>query len=190
MAINFSKEQVINRLLFENPWWQSNKIDPVKSFEKELTKPAQEKFKKNCPFNFTDVYVAGSSYYESFKILNNSGSNLMFNLNQENTKFIELKLKDYKRIDNKQIQIQDYKIFYPHKDRMIMISDVTNDWNEIIGEVDLKNEEIEIYLIEEGKLSSAFKKEKATDKPYNYTCGIYFFKKLNKLIYWFLIEKE
>lgn len=27
MAINFSKEQVINRLLFENPWWQTNKID-------------------------------------------------------------------------------------------------------------------------------------------------------------------
>ncbi len=167
-----------------------NKIDPVKSFEKELTKSAQEKFENNCPFNFANVFVAGSSYYSSFQLLKNSGSNLMFNLNQENTKFIELKLKEYKRLENQKIQIEDYKIYYPHKDKEILISNISNYWNDILGEIDLKNEEIEIYLIEEGKLSSAFKKEKATDKPYNYTCGIYFFKKFNKLIYWFLIEKE
>ena len=165
------------------------RIDPIKTFEDELTDSALEKFKNNCPYNRSESFLTGSSFYASFEILGNSGAELMFNLKKDEIKSLESVLKKYTLIDNKEIKIQDYNIFYPYNNKLLLFNDISTEWEEVLGKVDLRNKEVEIYLIENGKLTSAFKEEGTDSKSYNYTCGIYLFKKINKLIYWFMIYK-
>lgn len=165
------------------------RINSIKAFEEELTKITLEKFKNNCPYNLSDVFLAESSYYASFKTIGNSGANLMFVLNKENLKSLGFNLKKYTKLENNKLKIEDYNIFYPYKEKLLLLSDVSREWNNVIGEVDLRNEEIEIYLIEEGNLDNTFKQEGKVEKPHNYACGIYIFKKSKKLIYWFVMSK-
>lgn len=165
-----------------------HRIDPIKTFENELTSAVLEKFKDNCPYEMSNVFLARSSYYASFEVLGNSGATLMFNLDKVDLKTLESMLKKHTRIDNNKLEIKDYNVYCTYNDKLLLFSDVSSEWEEVLGKVDLKNEEIEIYLIEEGKLTSTFKQERTSKQPYNYTCGIYFFKKADKLIYWFMIN--
>ncbi len=166
-----------------------NRIDPIKDFEVELTDSALEKFKNNCPYDISNVFLAGSSFFASFEAIGNSGVKLMFNLNKEDLKLLESRLKKYNRINNKELKVQDYKVLYPYNNKLLLFNDVSDEWKDLLGEVNLKNEEVEIYLIEEGKLENTFIQEGTSNKPHNFVCGIYLFKKMNKLIYWFAISK-
>ncbi|WNM18014.1 hypothetical protein [Flavobacterium capsici] len=165
------------------------KINTIKAFEEELTKFTLEKFRNNCPYKISNAILAESSYYASFKAIGNSSTKLMFDLNNDNQKSLEFKINKYTMLENSKLKIEDYNVYYPYKEKLLLLSDVSNEWIDVIGEVDLRNDEVEIYLIEEGNLDNTFKQEGKVEKPHNYSCGIYIFKKSKKLIYWFVISK-
>ena len=128
------------------------RINTIKAFEEELTKFTLEKFKNNCPYNLSDVFLAESSYYASFKTIGNSGANLMFVLNKENLKSLGFNLKKYTKLENNKLKIEDYNIFYPYKEKLLLLSDVSSEWNNVIGEDDLRNDMKNRITLIESKL--------------------------------------
>jgi hypothetical protein len=164
-----------------------SRINPVQKFESELTDFALKKFHENSPFSTSESFLAGCSYYASFEILGNSGTNLLYDLKEKDIQILERKLKTYSRLDNDKLKSFEYNFRYSFEDGSILLPDVSDEWNDILGNVDLKNNEIEIYLIQKGKLENAFKQESTNNVKYNFSCGAYFFKKVNKFIYWFTI---
>lgn len=167
-----------------------SRINPVEKFESELTDFALKKFHKNSPFSTTESLQAGSTYYASFEILGNSGTNLLYDLKEKDIQILESKLKTYSRLDNVNLKFFEYNFRYLHEADSILLPVVYDEWNDVLGKVNLKSNEIEIYLIQQGKLDSTFKEESLNNIKYNFSCGVYFFKRVNKVIYWFTIYKS
>lgn len=165
------------------------KIDPREKFESELNDNSKDEFYKNAPLPFSESGYARSSYYASFKILENSGTDVLFYLDKTKQEVLNYKFKTYARLENSNLKSLEYNFRYLYENKLLLLPDISEGWNDLVLDNNLKNNEIEIYLIQKGKLKNAFKEESSNETNYNYSCGVYFFRKINILIYWFYIYK-
>jgi len=167
-----------------------SRVNPVEKFENELTKIALARFRENSPLPISESLLASSSFYASFEALGNSGTNLLYDLEEKNYQVLNPKLKTYAKLENNKLESFNYNFRYSYKNKSILLPSVSDEWNDVLGEVDLKSNEIEIYLIQEGKLENFFKQDASNSAKHNFSCGVYYFKKTNKLIYWFTIYNQ
>jgi hypothetical protein len=155
-------------------------------FQSEFSEQVIKKLADNSPFNFSEKVISNYKRYPYYEIFGNSGICAQFNLTDEKEKQIYAMLKNYELLNNELISYQDssYIYIYDKQNLNIKIPELSEEFGEL-STIKLKDKDIDIYLIEKGKLTNVFVNQNG--KIYNYAIGAYFFKEHSAMIYWFLV---
>jgi hypothetical protein len=158
------------------------------NFEKELNEKSLKKVIDNSPLPFSNSEISDYKYFNYYKTFGNSGICVQFDITKDLEKDISTKLKDYERLKNSLLVHKDSNYVYSYSDlnnRNIKVPELSEEFgkNSLVNLTDDK--QVEIYLIEQGKLKNTFVNHDS--RNYNYSIGLYYFKESSTLIYWFLL---
>lgn len=174
-------------VIFCNSCKTNSQTKGYETFEKELSKQVIEKMAKNSPYPLNDKIVADYKFYPYYKTFGNSGVCIQFNIPKEDEKEFNAKLNPYKHLNGNSILYKDssYVYVYNESNTNIKVPELTDEFINL-SSVKLNNEkEIDTYVIESGQLTNVF--IEGDKKIYNYSIGIYNFKKRSTFIYWLLL---
>ena len=154
-------------------------------FKSEFSSDAIKKIADNSPYSYEDRVIANCKQYFYFETFGNSGLCVQFNT--KNKKALNSLLKQYKILNPQFISFKDssYVYIYDEKHKSIAIPELSDEFGEISTIKMNDSNQLDIYLMENGKLQNIFLK--GDKKMYNYSIGIYNFKNRSTFIYWFLI---
>ncbi|HSC53909.1 MAG TPA: hypothetical protein VLC98_09825 [Phnomibacter sp.] len=159
---------------------------PFKEFKKEISEEAFSKIVDNSPYPITGKHISDYKYYPYFELFDNSGVCVQFNISNEAQNEFSNRLKNYEYLNKDLIEHDDSSYVYVYDN--IKIPEVTEEFSELNSNQLKGNPDVEVYLIGKGKLTDVFVAQ-SKNTVYNYTMGIYYYKKFSKLIYWFLVYK-
>lgn len=178
---------MISLVIFCNSCKTNSQSKGYETFEKELSNQVIEKMAKNSPYPLSDKVVADYKFYPYYKTFGNSGVCIQFNIPKNDEKTFNAKLNSYKHLNSNSILYKDssYVYVYNEPNTNIEIPELTDELGDL-STVKLNNDmEIDAYVIENGELTNVF--IEGNKKIYNYSIGIYKFKKSSTCIYWLLL---
>ncbi|RED24740.1 hypothetical protein BD847_1475 [Flavobacterium cutihirudinis] len=158
------------------------------NFKKEVSEKTLEKIINNSPFPLSSGVMSSYKYFNYYELFRNSGVCVQFNLNKETEKEVIYKLKKYEHLKNNLVARKDSSYVYNYSDnngKNIQIPELSEEFGERSSINLTDNKQVDIYLIEEGNLENIYIDQ--NKQIYNYSIGLYYFKKSSNLIYWFLI---
>jgi hypothetical protein len=157
------------------------------TFKNELSQESIEKMAKNSPYSLNDKVVADYKYNPYYLKFGNSGICVQYNIPKGDEKEFNAKLKLFKHLDSSLLSYNDtnYIFVYSESNTNIKTPELTEEIGEL-SSLKLNDEkEVDVYVIESGKIKNAF--TQGGDKIYNYSIGIYNFKNRSTFVYWFLL---
>jgi len=164
------------------------KLDRQKMFEDELSTSALKEYKSNSPFETSKFSMGSYNMQGYFNQFENSGVCLLFDLDSQLINELEIKIKSYRRLDNKSLKYIDSTYQFEYQSEDLKLPELPNWENPNFPQTPV-DENVHIYLIKTGYFTDAFVNNSNTSN-FRYIAGIYFLPKLSKAVYWFHIIKN
>lgn len=159
------------------------------NFERELDKNFLENFYQKLIFQQNEDSKKDIKYFEYFKAFNNSGICFLNNLKDSDSSFLHKKFEKLEKLDINAIVYDEktYTFKLKKDNTFLQMPEISNDFG--LSDINIKdNENCEVFLIESGYSKQIFNNDlKNKYSNLNYTIGIYYFKKENKIIQWLII---
>jgi hypothetical protein len=157
-------------------------------FNKEFSEESIKKIAQHSPCLFSEKVVSNYKHFAYYETFGNAGICVQFNTTKENEKQIDARIKNYELLKGGSISHQDSSYVYVYNERNlnIKIPELSEEFGDLSSVKLDDDKELDIYLIEKGKLSNVFINQKS-NHVYNYSIGMYYFRKRSTFIYWFLV---
>lgn len=178
---------IISLLIFCSSCKSNSQNKGYDAFKNELNIESIEKMGKNSPYPFDDKVVSDYKYNLYYQKFRNSGICVQYNIPKGDEKKFINKLKLYRHLNSSSLFYNNtnYVFIYNEPNTNIKTPELTDEIGEL-SSVKLNDEnEVDIYIIESGKIKNAY--IQGEEKIYNYSIGIYNFKNRSTFIYWFLL---
>lgn len=170
-------------LWFDTSYSQSERYE---KFREELSSGYIKKLEENNPYSISKATVIDYRFYPYYKLFGNSGICIQYKPNKEDWKQLKKKFDKYQKLSNLNISYNEdtYSYSYNHNNLTVDLPELNEEFGQL-SSFKLPDRNVNIYLIEKGKLENVYVGQEP--KLYNYFIGIYHFQKENTFVYWFLL---